>query len=746
MRQKIFHSMLFIVLCLAFGISEAHVIVVDTNNTYKNVGAESNIDVTNYEKCTLANGKEIYTLKQNTSSKIMNAEEAELVNVTFLCSYDGTSMVPGELITVNGDNFSGDLWMEQDWMTGIYSLTTQLPAGTYDFCSYGYYISDKGLLYNVKELVQINNDTTITFDFSESNIKYNFKTIKPNGEEATLDACVFDEDLLLYTVVKPGNTISFTDDIFLILKGSDYLGGYVGPSYGPSSKFEVLGENPSATIYLNNVSNRYKLVSMRMLEDENDIYIVKYESTDMSETLIQNNPENFVLYEEDFASLGSDNTELYQGFRILEMIDNVRVNGNRRDHTMPILNPVTKVYVDPNVKDRDESNRFDILIQPLFKDNVFEDQLNPRTGYDEHWNPIEIIDTVSIYRTIIGLPVMINNDGSVEYVNTGHDGLGNHTFHIPEGGGKLIEYPGHPQFSYISQQKALPDGSNCPITSVMAQNTENTTWAGTMKYSGIQPCFIGRYGEIIDSYYSIDIKYNGETICDNCLTIGNDLSNFAYQGNPDGVMTAHFENTNAVVDGLQGKNVTDVYFDQRQEDWTAPTLQMLLFKDTEGNIIDRFETAEEGILEFAGGDFNFHQVSRVFWFDCKEQTVEVSYSPYSADDWAPLEVNEIPEEYYMPGFGFFYRGSLRDVAGRGEKGWFDLKIKLTDLSGNWQEQVISPAFRIGDGSLTGIEAIKNDTATEVARYTIDGRTLSAPQTGVNIVKMSDGTVKKVLVK
>ncbi len=100
----------------------------------------------------------------------------------------------------------------------------------------------------------------------------------------------------------------------------------------------------------------------------------------------------------------------------------------------------------------------------------------------------------------------------------------------------------------------------------------------------------------------------------------------------------------------------------------------------------------------------------------------------------------------MPGFGYFYRGSLKDVTGDGEKGWFDLKIKLTDLSGNWQEQVISPAFRIGDGSLTGIEAIKNDTATEVARYTIDGRTLSAPQTGVNIVKMSDGTVKKVLVK
>lgn len=33
-----------------------------------------------------------------------------------------------------------------------------------------------------------------------------------------------------------------------------------------------------------------------------------------------------------------------------------------------------------------------------------------------------------------------------------------------------------------------------------------------------------------------------------------------------------------------------------------------------------------------------------------------------------------------------------------------------------------------------------------ARYTIDGRRIATPQPGVNILKMSDGTVRKVVVK
>ena len=47
---------------------------------------------------------------------------------------------------------------------------------------------------------------------------------------------------------------------------------------------------------------------------------------------------------------------------------------------------------------------------------------------------------------------------------------------------------------------------------------------------------------------------------------------------------------------------------------------------------------------------------------------------------------------------------------------------------------------------TGIKALETSNATETVRYTLDGRQISAPQHGLNIVKMSDGSVRKVMVK
>lgn len=49
---------------------------------------------------------------------------------------------------------------------------------------------------------------------------------------------------------------------------------------------------------------------------------------------------------------------------------------------------------------------------------------------------------------------------------------------------------------------------------------------------------------------------------------------------------------------------------------------------------------------------------------------------------------------------------------------------------------------------TGIKNVPNtsSSATESARYSTDGTRIASPQKGINIIRMSDGTVKKVLVK
>lgn len=61
---------------------------------------------------------------------------------------------------------------------------------------------------------------------------------------------------------------------------------------------------------------------------------------------------------------------------------------------------------------------------------------------------------------------------------------------------------------------------------------------------------------------------------------------------------------------------------------------------------------------------------------------------------------------------------------------------------------IANAFRTrvltADEYAEGIKTVNSTDATPVAYYTIDGKAIAAPQQGINIVKMSNGTVKKVM--
>ena len=69
------------------------------------------------------------------------------------------------------------------------------------------------------------------------------------------------------------------------------------------------------------------------------------------------------------------------------------------------------------------------------------------------------------------------------------------------------------------------------------------------------------------------------------------------------------------------------------------------------------------------------------------------------------------------------------------------KEKYMEAEG-WKDFVF-----IEEMSPTGILPIRESNKTfEIKRYTINGRQISQPQKGINIIKMSDGTSKKIYVK
>ncbi|MBR3399520.1 MAG: hypothetical protein IKH08_07055, partial [Prevotella sp.] len=60
--------------------------------------------------------------------------------------------------------------------------------------------------------------------------------------------------------------------------------------------------------------------------------------------------------------------------------------------------------------------------------------------------------------------------------------------------------------------------------------------------------------------------------------------------------------------------------------------------------------------------------------------------------------------------------------------------------------IINAAQTTIDDYTTGINDANIDNVVETARYNLNGHKINAPQHGVNIIRMSDGSVKKVVIK
>lgn len=84
-------------------------------------------------------------------------------------------------------------------------------------------------------------------------------------------------------------------------------------------------------------------------------------------------------------------------------------------------------------------------------------------------------------------------------------------------------------------------------------------------------------------------------------------------------------------------------------------------------------------------------------------------------------------------------GSFDDYA-------FNVKAEITD-DGEYAESTKSAFQLVSSTTTTGISEVKDALGiNEVARYTVDGKRISAPVKGINLVKLSNGKVVKVVVK
>lgn len=267
--------------------------------------------------------------------------------------------------------------------------------------------------------------------------------------------------------------------------------------------------------------------------------------------------------------------------------------------------------------------------------------------------------------------------------------------------------------------------------------------------------YLGRYGELRSvDYFGQDfsIRLDGKEVWTDYpdtqlfYTTEDWEPGIAYE---KGEWEYEMSASNLKVDGLESKTHCLMRF-KESDTFTWPTLTALQFRDSDGNITDRFDTGKEGTMIFYGGEWSGNQ-----FFDCTApRELKVEYAPYGSDTYTELEYAEQPDKRFMPAYGNCYEASLAQVTRTSASGWYDLRFTITDNQGNTQQQTVSPAFRIAE--FAGIESVnsgQNDTVSVdnrsiiapegAAIYSIDGRRVGDRDLtpGTYIVVMADSVTK-----
>lgn len=368
------------------------------------------------------------------------------------------------------------------------------------------------------------------------------------------------------------------------------------------------------------------------------------------------------------------------------------------------------------------------------------------------WSHQYIVNTVTDESNSILSPLTyIDENGEVRF-NGENNAFSDFFLNWPET--IPADKQGQPRYKFrISKDVILANAA--PVLVVRPMLNDNLSFQYT---------YVGRYGEVrlIDSFnmssylpeylvsewganHEIQMTFNGKQVCSNQA----EFTKFnwkPYQGAEKETGDFHVTITdcNVKVDDMKGTNQTILTFNNSLADFTPPTLTMLSMRGKNDIATDRFY-AEDGVIEFSAADFKGYY-DGIFYYTTNEiEKPIVEYAPHGSDAFSPINaVEEVPELYRMPGWGYFFRARLSELSSEITPGWHDLRIKLTDKSGNTQTQLISPAFRIDEPAAIDEIIIESDDDSELIYFDLTGKQIMHPSKGIYIVKKGHRVSKVVL--
>lgn len=616
-----------------------------------------------------------------------------------------------------------------------------VPSGTYDVMIEIVNPDDLTVAHRflLHRNVVVDRDMTVSFDVGDAVNKVIFNALLPDGQAARLPIVIDDGAGKGKRDLNTGNIDRFEMDVTVINKKtfSSITNQYSANfrSDGSVDGFPSFDIYETTAVYFNDEFGDDFIISCISLSTgfDNTLYsTMTYTTPVKGETVVKNATDNFQQFSDiiEPSRLATEADEENRANDFALTFGNVTCGWDFTKYTLKLPPSFVggKVWVSSN---------------PCIENGIHIADVYLRletTDYKE----LNKFGSVKKEGGIVG-PELLFNNGSLEYAKIGNTEFPMHyLYRAPEGGywgdseGYIMYLPTAPATYLPVYKRQQSIGGNVPVTSLVHVPYYDAD--GKIKALIASPAFVGRCGEQrnVDMIpLSVKVDADGEEVFTGTL---DEYQNYIYSrrdyGEPLSRIATVMTNENVYVDGMVGRNITSWTYDENKEDQLAPSLQHLVFKTTDGVLTDRFENAADGVIELMGGDFickfrtGLISGYDYYWYDEVSSDLKVEYAPYGDETFSPIEVEEIPELRYMPGFGHFYRGSLAGVNRTSDNAWYDLRVTMKDEAGNEMTQLISPAFKAGKPS--GINNVVSEAEIGVS---VCGRDIIAPD-GAEIYNLS----------
>ncbi len=645
---------------------------------------------------------------------------------------EGLIYEPMKVYVCKGDGEYGRAYYNYSWypdediIAQGYTWGCFVPKGEYTIilCSQIYSVDENGdkqdlitHLYVVKENVNIDGETKITFRQSEAKNLITASCILPDGTEAPGDPFIYDEN---------GTCIGQREDLwvnayrsFVNING-DYsldLGNYDGPlDY----------------VFINDISSNWVYVINMQVVDENGAYTncITHPGPITSNLHIQNNPADYKLTTVRFNSLMPGVNADVKGFGVATKIvwkgadqdmatEGIVLNGLGISDDLPL-------YINAAPSDLSSPTAFDLITIPIVATDKIEILALDWDGnpiLDENGDKIYFYD----YPTITGPGIYQETDN--RYICCDSYGYDVDEYPLES---FLLPYDKEFSFEKLSNTEFF---SEAPVLSVFTDNFISESYSRF----DVWPTF---YYTCLASYtlpYKFSAKYNGTLFVEDETTYTFNFEEWSFEnykepGEFDIEVSAAWKNEDhkAIVGNT-------FHIDTRNDDYFVPQVVRWQLRDQDGSIGDMATSTSKIYLmcqEDVDTDFSISaSIPEIDYYDLNVKMIrdELFYEYY---EWLIRRVYEI---------------SLEDFPGiKGDK--YSLEFNLSDASGNTSKQTIGNAFEWG--TATGINVIDNDkeiyfengilyAPTNAEVFTIDGHRANrnALTSGLYLVKIENKTTK-----